>query len=579
MKHSELVDLAIIGAGVNGLSVAKTYKDVNPNATILILDNRSTIGGTWSREALYPGLKTNNHFGSFEFSDFPMNKEGFGNDAHIPGQLVHNYLYSWAEKHELLPLVRLGCSVQSAEDKDADGWILNVMLKADQTQRSVTIEAKQLVVSTGLTSDPFMPKYQGGNEFNAPIYHTSDFAKAYMNERSFRKIVVLGGNKSSWDIAQEYAASGVQVDWVIRKSGHGPCWMTRNRVMSTFLPELFLKTRLITWFSPCIWEDVDGFGRIRRFLHRTWLGRKIVDGFFGIMQRAVLAENGYHKHPETSKLRPWNDMFPQGLNLLNYGEIDFFQLVRSGKIRVHIADVTHLTKRTVHLSDGNTLAADVMICGTGWKDTPPFNFIGAKELGLPCHISTKPSEMNRMAEIADREILERFPKLASQPPPRTNLKSMDGSDIGTSQPWRLYRFMVPPAYIQSRTLAFAGVVRSPSTALISQTQALWITAFLTQQIPSLANLDAATISRVSYETVLHSQFSKWRYSRGFGDRFPELWFDSLPYLDLLITDLGLKIHRKPTWWSECFKGYSPQDYTGLVEEWKEAKRLNSEATV
>jgi cation diffusion facilitator CzcD-associated flavoprotein CzcO len=146
---------------------------------------------------LYPGLKTNNHFGSFEFSDLRMDSSGFGENAHIPGPLVHNYLYTWAEKHDLLRLIRLGCSVQTAEDRNENGWILTVMSEVDPTQLPATVHAAKLVISTGLTSQPFLPKFRGGDDFEAPIYHSSDFAKECKNLGSFRKVAILGGNKVS----------------------------------------------------------------------------------------------------------------------------------------------------------------------------------------------------------------------------------------------------------------------------------------------------------------------------------------------------------------------------------------------
>jgi hypothetical protein len=56
----------------------------------------------------------------------------------------------------------------------------------------------------------------------------------------------------------------------------------------------------------------------------------------------------------------------------------------------------------------------------------------------------------------------------------------------TPEPYRLYRFIVPPAFVESRTLVFAaGAYRSPETTIIAQTQALWITAFLDHRISGL----------------------------------------------------------------------------------------------
>ena len=38
---------------------------------------------------------------------------------------------------------------------------------------------------------------------------------------------------------------------------------------------------------------------------------------------------------------------------------------------------------------------------------------------------------------------------------------------------------------------------------------------------------------------------------------------------MLLTDLGLKKWRKPTWKKEVFEGYTIHDYKGLNREWVE----------
>jgi hypothetical protein len=76
--ETEAFDLAIIGAGeslqsihdsssnpctgIHGLTMLKTYRDVHPSASIVVLDKGTSIGGVWAKDRLYPGLHTNNHF-------------------------------------------------------------------------------------------------------------------------------------------------------------------------------------------------------------------------------------------------------------------------------------------------------------------------------------------------------------------------------------------------------------------------------------------------------------------------------------------------------------------------------------
>ena len=57
--------------------MGKTYLEASPDAKMVIFDGAASIGGTWAKERLYPGLKTNNLLGKYEFSDFPMTPERF----------------------------------------------------------------------------------------------------------------------------------------------------------------------------------------------------------------------------------------------------------------------------------------------------------------------------------------------------------------------------------------------------------------------------------------------------------------------------------------------------------------------
>ncbi|KAF2703065.1 FAD/NAD(P)-binding domain-containing protein [Pleomassaria siparia CBS 279.74] len=542
MEESTPYDLVIIGAGIHGIAALKTYRDVHPTASILVLDKGTSIGGVWAKDHLYPGLHTNNHFKTF-FSDYPMSTAGYDTAKdHIPGEHVNEYLCSYAQEFDLLKYMRFKCKIESATDSgDSRGWTLQVL---DETsgQTPEIITARKLIVATGLTSEPFLPRLEGREEFGAPIYHSSEFTRAERGLGSFKKVVLLGGAK--------------------------------------IIPELLLQTRLITWLSPCIWGDVDGFASIRKFFHQSWFGRKIVDGFFAKMGHSTLKINNYDSNTETAKLKPWDeDVFFIGTNrgLLNYDK-DFFEFVRDGTIRIHIEDITHLSDHTVHLSNDSELPADVLICGTGWKDTPPIKFVTAKEMGLPGF--TSPSIWKYIPK-AEAEIFTKCPKLQDQPSPRPCKPLSDDKETIVKEPYRLYRFMVPPDFAESRTLAFAGAYRSPATTVIAQAQALWITAFLDGQIVSLSQgIDSiggeckfshADLSKLSngilYETVLHTQFGKWRYSRGFGSRFPEMWFDCLPYVDMLLQDVGVQNRRKSSWWGERFTPYWPKDYAGIVGEY------------
>lgn len=561
----EEYDLVIIGAGWYGLMMASTYIRVNPTHSVVLYTDSSSIGGVWAKEKLYPNLKSNNMLGTFEFSDFPMNTERYGvkRFEHIPGTVLHQYLNDYADHHGLRRRVHLESRVEVISEGSDGVWTLTI--RNTKTSQDTTVRAKRVDVATGMASQPSYPDLPGQETFSKPIFHFGHFSKNVDTLHTSKSVCVIGSAKSAWDATYDYATAGAQVEWIIRKSGLGPNWMAPAFVtpFKIWLERLVF-TRFLQWFSPCVWGDADGYGRARRFLHGTAVGRFIVDKFWWLLENDVVTLNKYDRSEETKVLRPWTSNFFVGsmLGILNYST-DFFELVKSGKIKVHIADVDHLSPGTVHLSNGEELKVDLICCATGWQYDTNIKFLpeGVKEdLGFPTSIIG----LDAITKKADSEILQQFPTLQSQPklqrfPEDPNAKSITRS-------WRLFRFVVPPAYFQKRSIAFSGLLTPLSSPMTSQVQALWLTAYFSGDM-DLSQF--GSLEDVKYETELENRFCKWRYPQGFSARFPDFVFDTIPYLDLLLGDLGLKKWRKKSSTAEMFEPYGPEDYKGLVEEWKE----------
>jgi len=77
-----------------------------------------------------------------------------------------------------------------------------------------------------------------------------------------------------------------------------------------------------------------------------------------------------------------------------------------------------------------------------------------------------------------------------------------------------------------------------------------------------------TLEEVQYQTVLHNRFGKWRYSGDHAAMYPSFVFEAVPYLDMLLKDLGLENHRKKGWWREMTEAYTVEDYKGVNGEWQ-----------
>jgi cation diffusion facilitator CzcD-associated flavoprotein CzcO len=526
--------------------------------------------------------------GTYEYPDFPMATEEFGvkPGEHIPGEIVHKYLSKYAEKFNIIDHIRYNSRVEVAEHQEKGGWILTVREDAGQATNTVVekkVLVKKLIVATGLTSEPFLPHIEGQESFRAPLFHSKDLQQhVNISPGPGTRATVFGATKSGWDAVYAYATQGIPVDWVIRQSGHGPAWMAPPYVtpLKKWLEKL-VHTRLLTWFSPCIWSGAGGYSGIRWFLHGTAIGRALTNAFWSILGNDVITLNKFDSHPEMAKLKPWSSAMFTGtsFSILNY-DTDFFELLRSGMVKVHIADIVGLSHRTIHLSSGMTLHSDALCCVTGWKSLPPVKFLPEgieKDLGIP-H-TPSPDDPHSLIRKADEEILTRFPRLQDQPTENEHfVPLLDSKGISRTNeayysaeltPFSLYRFMIPPTahLLKHRDIAFAGMLMTFTTTIIAHLQALWINAYFREEVSFPEWTASEAMDNLRYEAVLFNRFGKWRYPSGLGSRQPDFVFDAVPYLDLLAADLGVKVHRKRGWLAEAVEPYGPEDYVGVVAEW------------
>jgi hypothetical protein len=552
--------------------MAKIYIQLHPTHKIIVLDGNKSLGGTWSKERIYPGLKTNNKLGWFQYPDMPLTPDAFDVKAgdHIKGEAFNAYLETYAERFHVKERIRLRTKVLSIQHAAREGWLVNWSTILESELKHGEIHAAKLVLATGHTDEALLPCFPGQETFQAPLFHTKDWAQHQGIFKSAKTAVVLGGGKSAFDAAYMLADAGVKCHMVIRSSGHGPAWMAKYQSTPFKIGlESLVNTRAVGWFSPCVWAHYGGYGMLRRFLHGTWLGRRIVEAFWAIVQSDSIQLSGIKGHPATERLMPWSDFFWSGTScsILNY-EKDFFQFVREGLIEVHIADVEQLSADAVILSTGERLKVDAVVCATSWKERTTIDFLPAgseAKLGLP-HYDSDPEREGRFAS-ADAQIFEAFPKLRQQPVINSHLAKLPTAKeepfdpIRCNMPYLLYRFMVPPAYLHERSIAFLGIPLCLSQGVMSTANALWITAYFDGQIEIPAEKEAAA------ETALHARHARWRNPAGYGASFPDWIFDTMPYLDMIFGDLGVSGWIK-TGLADAFTPYLPNAFARVVEEYR-----------
>lgn len=114
---------------------------------------------------------------------------------------------------------------------------------------------------------------------------------------------------------------------------------------------------------------------------------------------------------------------------------------------------------------------------------------------------------------------------------------------------------------------FLGMFSNISSFMRLELQCLWAYAYLNDQLP----IDTGSVFE---ETALFARYARYRAPYGHGRFFPDLVFDQVPYFDMLLQDLGLRYWRKGNWLKELFSAYGPEDYKGLVQEWKRGRGMH-----
>ncbi|KAK1579571.1 cofactor FMO1 FAD enzyme [Colletotrichum navitas] len=576
------VETLIIGAGPSGLCAAKTLLQRDPAADVLVVDGRASVGGVWSREQIYPNLKTNNLVTSMDFSDFPMDFKRFGLEMkqHVLGAVMHEYLVEYAKHFGVWDKIQLNTKVvRVTRPEDGGEWRVDV----EEAGEAKTIACARLVVATGVLTVPHVPEMPGSEAFAAPIVHSSDLGpQAHLfASPDVKTVAVLGGSKSAYDAVHLAASTGHKVRWVIRRSGRGPVWVaTAFTQLGPFKVwrERLVTRRICAFMSPCLFPDLSGLSWVRRFLHESAVGRVVSRTFWKLIRNDTINDCGYQTHEKTKVLQPEQNQFWYGTasGILSF-EDDFFEYVRNGTVQIYREDIDHLSDHTIHLGDGTTLTADLLVASTGFSAKPTINFEPASlhsDLGIPT-TSLGPKQTavwNEANARADGVIGARFPRLLDGPfldpsSSKTRAFHPGASAEVAYTPWRLYRGIAPPglAARDDRSLVFVGAFSNLANIMRLEVQCLWALAYLEGRIPSL-DVDRRA-GRVLDETALLQRWAQYRAPYGHGRCYPDLVFDQLPYWDMLLGDIGVETRRKAGVWAELFESYAPPDYRGMVAEW------------
>jgi dimethylaniline monooxygenase (N-oxide forming) len=314
------------------------------------------VGGVWSKTRTYPGLSTQNGKDTYCFSDFPMPKSY---PEWPSGPQVQAYLQSYVDRFALAPVIALDTQVVSAKQTESGTWRIETQGPGGEK----TEEFDRLVICNGIFSEPLVPDLVGADEFSragGAIIHSSQLVDKEMARG--KAALVIGYGKSSCDVAAALAEGAASTTVVAREI----IWKAPKKFGGVLNYKYLLLTRMGEALFPFM--RLKGF---ESFLHGP--GKFVRDQMVGSVQALTTAQLGLKKLGLVPR-GPFERIARSTVSLVSDG---FYDHVKDGKIVVkrdcEISRLVSENGRTAaRLTTGETVPADIVICGTGWKQEVPF---------------------------------------------------------------------------------------------------------------------------------------------------------------------------------------------------------------
>ncbi|CAA7266092.1 unnamed protein product [Cyclocybe aegerita] len=434
--------IGILGAGVAG--IINTYvflQDGFTNVTVITRDR--SVGGIWSRDRVYPGLRINNVHGEYRFSplDMPPPDDSVETGGHITGMGMCDYIETFYEKFlQGKAKFIFETEVLNVRRDETKGWEVKVEGVCSKEPRVLTFS--RIILATGGCSNPNIPanlstEAAQNAQFKGLVIHSSQFrsrlddifelVKQKMSDDDKTKgtVVVVGGGKSAMDICAKLANEGRRVvnvfetaDVFLAAKSALPDFIRKGRLLSLLSPHIVLRTRL------------------ERFFHTTTLGSWITKTFWKFLEASSFDAFSL---PKDSPLRNTPSIF-WGIRTNDEGRVNsknYYCLVNGGQIEL-AAPARALRYsddgKSLRLSNGQEVAADVVILATGWKSSWTQIFDGTLPL----------------------------------------LIWISSSTIGTT---RRSRTLLPPTPRTRRDFAIAGAIFTSNNGYTSEVAAHWISSY------------------------------------------------------------------------------------------------------
>ena len=342
----EQVDTLIVGAGLSGIGSAVHLRQGLPQQSVLILEARERLGGTWDLFR-YPGIRSDSDMHTLGYSFKPWT----GAKAIADGPSILQYVKETAQEFGVLPLIRFGHQVLSANwDSAAARWQLAVKRLADDTV--LQVQCRFLLMCSGYYNyaHGYTPALPGMDSFKGPVVHPQHWPPG-LDYRG-RQVVVIGSGATAMTLVPEMAKLAANVTLLQRSPTYVVSRPSRDAIADGLRRVLPAKIA----YALTRWKNVltGLFFFILARRHPDLAKTRILQG------AAQALPAGYPVDPHfTPSYKPWD----QRICLLPDG--DLFGAISQGRARMVTDTIEMIEPQGIRLHSGEFLQADVIVTATG----------------------------------------------------------------------------------------------------------------------------------------------------------------------------------------------------------------------
>lgn len=335
----------IIGGGQSGIILAARLRRLGVAA--LVIDRNPRPGDVWRNRYKTLCLHDPVWYDHLPYLPFPDDWPVF-----TPKDKMADWLESYVGLMELDYWSSTEC--QSAMRDEATGeWVVHVL----RGGTPATLRTQHVVVSIGLHGSPFTPEIAGQAQFKGVQHHSSDH-RCGPHFRG-KKCVVLGGNNSAHDICQSLWENGADVTML-------------QRSPTTVVPSDALLKISALYSEDAVERGVD-------VETADDISATVPFGLLAQMQASVYETirddyADYYDRLTRAGLKIDFGMDGSGLYLKAlrdgggyYIDVGAAELIADGRVAVRNSGIEQIKARSVVLTDGSELPADVIVYATGYS--------------------------------------------------------------------------------------------------------------------------------------------------------------------------------------------------------------------